>query len=571
MQGGLQAIRFRQNYRGVPVYRASLTLLTRPEADHGVVLIRNNAWDLRDADLAPPAITAEGLSALLEEGLPDWTFTEPELLVYAHRHGRPVTARYAYRLRGFFASEEEDGPAPEAYAFIIDASTEELDVLEAWSLVAHFGNPISGQVTGSVWTATEDCYFVQDGVFYCGSPQGGEVQDLPLGDVQVFWGPLESWETCTTGLTDESGYYVIDALGPAAPLWVDLDQDELEGPVYYPDDPYVAKGFGGAYVWVMDRPWMSPALMSAVDVKLRSAENVAPGTSGVNLHFDHADPALHDSDPNNDPWDQEFVLAQLTAYYWLTKSSQLAAEIVEPDCVEGEPGPLGLCRPLRCFVNSPDQPSYYPLEYVECDHWEYFRDSIEVGRSRFRIGASSGCHAMPSILLHEHMHRFIAFGTGDDNMRWDFAEGTCDSWAALLLDSACIGPGYDVPVGGGFEEIPRPCYRHLAGDDMHGPQSYPCTLGTTKQHEAGLVLGGSFWDTCELMKAASLTDPNRRLQRLLLGMVQLTEPDIERALVVDLLTLDDNADWGPGRAAGRRQHHERHAALRLHCPRFRWA
>ena len=138
MHGKFTAVYYDQYFNGVEVHRAGVTVLTRRDAGHGIVLITADLHDLLDTDLAPPAVTGGFGVARAERAHPRYVFTAPELIVYPHGD-RPV---YAFRFEGGNGSLTD----PQKHEFIVDASDDRGTVLAMESLIYDVG--VEGQVSG---------------------------------------------------------------------------------------------------------------------------------------------------------------------------------------------------------------------------------------------------------------------------------------------------------------------------------------------------------------------------------------------------------------------------------------
>lgn len=125
---------YEQVKNGVPVDRAGITLLVRHDVGNGLVLVSADLYDLLDAALAAPTVSADAAVGLLAAVHPGFQFSEAELIVYPHG---PVT--YAWRVVG----EKNDGQSEhEKYEWTIDATSGA--VLRQESLIYHV------DVTGNV-------------------------------------------------------------------------------------------------------------------------------------------------------------------------------------------------------------------------------------------------------------------------------------------------------------------------------------------------------------------------------------------------------------------------------------
>ncbi|MBU0639412.1 MAG: hypothetical protein KKB50_11155 [Planctomycetes bacterium] len=142
MNGKFTAVYYVQQYGGVPVDRAWLTLLVRCGRVHELVLASGRLFDLRTATLPPVALGPGAVRAALRARYPEFAFTQPELMVFAERDGERTRASYAYRLVG----NNRDETYPEIYEFIVDAGRAEAAILELRSLVYY--EDVGGRVTG---------------------------------------------------------------------------------------------------------------------------------------------------------------------------------------------------------------------------------------------------------------------------------------------------------------------------------------------------------------------------------------------------------------------------------------
>jgi hypothetical protein len=486
MDGALVAVRFAQFYGDVPVHEAWLTVTVRPDADSGIVLISNNIYDLRGAVLAAPTLTASAVAGQWAEAYPDFALTDLELVVYAHSFGRPVAPVYAYR---FSAGKES-----EAYRVVVDATDGAL--LEAVPLILDFAD-VTGTVTGEAFTRTDASYHSIDADCSC-----AEGSKEPLPDLFVRFNSGTSWWSDEDWMTDESGDYLLQY--PGTPGYV---KAELNGTATYSAGKYVRTE-------------------SSVGTTMASSMFVSGGTSGADIDFS----SLYDPGTSG----YEFDMAHVTAFYWITKSSEIATSAASANVL----GDLGLNQLFTCKVS---QAGYGGGGY------DGARDLMTLGRSGIYGGAGSETCApspAPTIILHEHSHRMRYYAYDGGSAGLDFVEGSADAWAAIVAGTSCLGRGLDSPYDGTklcpCPELHTFCYRN-ADNTLRYPSL------EASNYTGGLVLAGAYWDTYTLMQAAQVTDYEFRLQKLFINSLLLTPPGIDRGIVIDLLTLDDSTAgvwWG---------------------------
>ncbi len=140
--GKFSVVTYMQHFDGIPVHAARVTVLTRADLGNGVVLVSPNLVDLTDAQLEPVAITGERTISLTEKSYPDYQFTDPELVVFIDRREEMPAPMFAWR----FVGESTDVSAPAKYEFMIDAASDDAEVVHLKSLI--YFEDVSGTVTG---------------------------------------------------------------------------------------------------------------------------------------------------------------------------------------------------------------------------------------------------------------------------------------------------------------------------------------------------------------------------------------------------------------------------------------
>lgn len=367
-------------------------------------------------------------------------------------------------------------------------------LLESVPLILDFAD-VSGKTKGDAFSRTDASYHSID--LDCPCAQGSRE---PLADLFMRF-DIGGW-TEDFGLTDQYGDYGLEY--PGTPGYV---KTELNG---------TKEESAGKYVRTesaLGAPTASSGLVSGptAGVNVTFSSQYAPGTSGY-----------------------EFDLAHVTAFYWITKSSRIAAAAVSPSVLDD----LGLDQRFTCAVN------------VATMHgggdYDPSQDRIRLGRSGL-YGGPLVCapSPAPTLIVHEHGHRlrYKAYqALGSPNPQWDLKEGSADAWAAIVTGTNCLGRGfqsrYDPGLACPCPELDTFCFR-----DADNTLRYPSN--DDDFYAAGLVLAGAYWDAYLLMQAAQVPDYQFRLQKLFINALFLTPPAVDRGIVTDLLLLDDAPGvWG---------------------------
>jgi len=138
MQGKFTVLHYRQFCNGLEVDRAYLTVLVKNEPGYPVVLASANVYDITNVALTPIRIGVQDAMARWARWYPDFTFSQPEFIVYA-QDGK---ATYAYRFTGSNGNPDD----PEAYEFIVDASKPDAPLLRMEDRILYVD--VTGQVLG---------------------------------------------------------------------------------------------------------------------------------------------------------------------------------------------------------------------------------------------------------------------------------------------------------------------------------------------------------------------------------------------------------------------------------------
>jgi hypothetical protein len=126
-------------------------------------------------------------------------------------------------------------------------------------------------------------------------------------------------------------------------------------------------------------------------------------------------------------------------------------------------------------------------------------------------------------VYHEYGHFIVE--SGNSNPSGDYHEGMADVTAALLANDPCLAADFGGEGTG--------CLR-----SSYNSESYPCFAGS---HQCGQVISGAFWLTKDELDLTIGAGPALDLSRdLYLNSILLEPNDINPAVTIDVLTLDDD-------------------------------
>jgi hypothetical protein len=141
----------------------------------------------------------------------------------------------------------------------------------------------------------------------------------------------------------------------------------------------------------------------------------------------------------------------------------------------------------------------------------------------FASGGGCANTAYSTVVYHEYGHFIIEMG--NSNPSGDYHEGMADVTAALLADDPCLAADFGGEGTG--------CLRSSYNATVH-----PCVGGS---HDCGQVISGAFWLTKDELDVSIGAGPALDLMRdLYLNSILLEPNDINPAVTVDVLTLDDD-------------------------------
>jgi hypothetical protein len=490
MDGRLECAYFTQQYDGLPVDNGWLRLVTRPSADFAIVLVASHIYDLAGVEPAASVTSPRAVVERLAAAFPGYRFTDPELVVYVSSLTPPAAACQAYRLKAIV----ETADSPDGFELLVDASAPDLSIIRSTPLASGFAG-ITGTVRGQTFVANDANYHSISGC-PCGQGQGEHLSDVYVDFYQPPPPPGGSWYWDSAWITDADGQYEFPYPGAPGQVVVMLDSTSQQPATkyVYTDGPGVAE--------------------------LESDLVYGPGQ--VDLFF----PAT--ADP-------EFDMAHVSAVYWVTQSSKMAAG------ANSQNQQLGLNTPFRCIVNADyANPSYQP-------------DYIILPRSGYgMVGGHLLCwpnYANGTCIAHEHMHRMRYLAAGGWHA-WDYNEGVADAWAALVAGTPCIGLGafskYDGGTPCACPDLDSVCLRDLRSAERYPSMTVDSGMtGAAPQACSGFVLSGAVWDLREAVREATGLPNDSKWRKLLINEVLLDPQFIFRAITIDFLTFDDTPGlWG---------------------------
>ncbi len=269
-----------------------------------------------------------------------------------------------------------------------------------------------------------------------------------------------------TGQSDLSGLFTIVNAGSSP---VDVSAN-VTGP---------GSTVGGQWVWIDDQQ----------GVEMSLSQNVTP-------------PGPADFIFNSSP--TQFTTAQINAFIWVPRTHNMVKAT--------DPTYPGIDVQMRANVNLTST----------CNA---FYDGASVNF----YNAGGGCPntAYSTVMAHEYGHHIVA--SGHANPSGDFHEGVADVTAELLIDSDCLGRGFQGGTG---------CLR-----SGYNSVKYPCS---GEVHTCGEVMSGAYWLTRDQMKITEPVNYLSIMRDLYVFMIKMS-PTIDPSITVDVLTLDDdNGDIDDG-------------------------
>jgi len=195
----------------------------------------------------------------------------------------------------------------------------------------------------------------------------------------------------------------------------------------------------------------------------------------------------------------EFTTAQANGFYWTTQTHNYV-RWAAPSY------PSGIDAQLLCNVNLGQTCNAY-----------YDYSSINF----FKAGGGCPNTAYSTVIAHEYGHFVIHQGWSGAG--GDYHEGMADVVAALLMDTDCLGRGFQ----GGFD-----CLRSGYND-----VDCPC-FG--EPHYCGQVISGAFWLLRDELFVTEPVDYRYITANLAFNSILLHPSIVNDGITVDVLTLDDD-------------------------------